>query len=113
MSYEEDDHEVINLSYKKLFKISVNLIEENDKINKRNLDLKDYLEFLEKSNEMLKFKIVNIRNSTRTRENCVLMKKEVTYLNETLSKFNKGKGNLDLILSIQSPSLNKTKLGFR
>lgn len=62
-SDKEDDHEVTKLSYKQLFKLSVKLIKENDNIKKRNLDLKDCLEFSEKkSNETLMFKTVNIRN---------------------------------------------------
>lgn len=52
--HEKDDHEVTKLSYKMLFKLSDNLIEENDKIKKCNLDLKDYLEFLEDIKETLK-----------------------------------------------------------
>lgn len=44
--YEEDDYEVTKLCYKQLFKISAKLIEENDKIKKYNLNLKEYLEFL-------------------------------------------------------------------
>lgn len=61
-SHKEDDYQVTNFSYTQLFKLSIKLIYENDKIKNHNLDLKDYLEFLEKSNEMLKFEISNIRN---------------------------------------------------
>lgn len=41
-SYEKDDYEVTKSSYKRLFKISAKLVEENDRIKKRNLDLKQH-----------------------------------------------------------------------
>lgn len=90
-----------------MFKLSSKLIEENDKIKKRNLDL------LEKRIEMRKYKIANIRNQTRTCKICVSMKKKVKDLHETISKFIKEKENLDLILSNQKPYLSKTGLGFK
>lgn len=61
------------------------------KIQKHNLDLKDYFEIMEKNNEELKFKIVNFRNSTITCETYVSMKKKIKILHETLSKFIKEK----------------------
>lgn len=88
-SHEKDDHEVTKLSYNKLFKLSAKSIEENDNIKKHNLDFKDYLEFLEKSNKMLKHETTNIRNSTGTCETSVSMKNEVKYLHDTLGKFTK------------------------
>lgn len=42
-SHKKDDYEVTKPSSKQLFKISNKLIEENDNINKHNLDLKEYL----------------------------------------------------------------------
>lgn len=45
--HKEDDHEVTKSSYKQLFQISAKLIEENDNIIKRNLDLKYHVEFLD------------------------------------------------------------------
>lgn len=77
VSYEDDNHELTKLSYKKLFKLSIELIKENDDIKNRNLDLKNHLEFLEKITEMLKYDITNTRNLVGTCETCVLMKKEV------------------------------------
>lgn len=43
--------------------------------------------------------MANLRNQARNCEGYVSMKNEVKDLHETLSKFNKGKENLDLILS--------------
>lgn len=43
----------------------------------------------------------------------VSVKKEVKELHETLSKFNNRKYNLNLILTNQRPSLNKTRLSFK
>lgn len=77
------------------------------RLKKHNLDL------LEKSIEMRKYKIANIRNQTRTYKICVSMKNKVKDLHETLSKFTKEKENLDLILSSQKPYLSKTELGFK
>lgn len=74
VSHEEDDPEVTMLSYKKLFKLSAKLIQENDNIKNHKLDLKDYIEFLEKSNDMIKHKIFNIKNLVVTCETCVSMK---------------------------------------
>lgn len=54
--------------------------------------------------------MTNIRNSIGTYETCVSLKKEVTDLHETLSKFTKGKENFDLIISSKMPSLNKNGL---
>lgn len=36
-------------SYKQLFKLNANIIEENDKIKEHNLYIKDYIESLENS----------------------------------------------------------------
>lgn len=58
MSHEEDDNEVTKLSYNQLFKLSTKIIYENDDIKKENLDLKDYLKFLEKNNETLKHELI-------------------------------------------------------
>lgn len=75
------------MSYNQLFKLNTKLIKENDKIKKCILDLKDYLKFLEKSNETLKYEKVNFRNQVNLCEACVSMKKKVKDLHETLSKF--------------------------
>lgn len=91
VSHREDDHEVTKISYKKVFKLSDKFIKENDKIKNLNLYLKDYLEFLEKSNATLKFEISNIRNSAGICKTSVSMKMEGADLHETLSKFTKGK----------------------
>lgn len=72
-----------------MFKSSANLIEKNNKVKKCNLDFKYYLEFLEKTNETLKYKTTNVRNQDGTCETCVSIKKEVKYLDEIL--INKGK----------------------
>lgn len=96
-----------------MFKLISKLIEENYRIKKRELELKYYLEFLKKSNEALKFKIDNIKNPVRTCKTCDYMKKEVTHLHESLSKFSKVKEKIDLILSSQMASLNKTGLWFK
>lgn len=66
-SHEEDEREVTKLSYKKFFKLSAKLIEENDNFKEHNIDLRYYLEFLEKSNETLKHEIANIRNLEHVR----------------------------------------------
>lgn len=55
--------------------------------------------------------MTNIRNSIGTCETCVSLKKEGTNLHEPLTKFIKGKENINLILSSQMPSLNKSRLG--
>lgn len=55
----------------------------------------------------------NIRNSIEVCETYVSLKKEVKYLCETLSKFTNGKENLELVLSSQRPSVNKSGLGFK
>lgn len=90
-SYKEDDCEVLNLSYKQLFKLNANLIEEHDKIENYNLYLKYYIEFLRNNNETLRYEMSNLRNQASKCETCVSMKKEVEDLQETLSKFTKGK----------------------
>lgn len=90
-SHEEDDCEVTTFSYKKLFKIKTKLIKEYDKIEKRHLDIKDYIEFLENNNEMLRYEMTNFKNQANKCETCVSMKKEVKFFHETLSNFTKGK----------------------
>lgn len=112
-SYEEDDCKVTKPSYKELFKISVKLVEENDRIKKHNLDLKESVKFLEERKKSLKLEITNLRNSRETCDTYVSFKKEVIDLHETLSKFTKGKENIDLILSSQKTCLNKNGLGFK
>lgn len=56
--------------------------------------------------------MANIRNQAGKCETIVSVKKDVKDLHVNLSKFTKGKENLDLILIYQTPSLNKTELGF-
>lgn len=74
-SQEEDDCEITSLSYKQLFlKLSSKFIEEHDKIEKRNLDLKYYIEFLNNTNETLRYKITNLLNQTSKYETCISMK---------------------------------------
>ena len=91
VSNEEDNFEVTTLSYKQLFKLSAKLIEEHDKIEKSNLDPKDYIEFLEHINETIWYEMPILRNQTNKCETCVSMKKELKDLHKTLSKFIIGK----------------------
>lgn len=88
---KQGDLETDQLSYKKLFKLNSTLIKEHDKIEKHNIEIKYYIKFLENSNETLKYEIINIRNQARTCETCLLMKRELKDLLETLGKFTKGK----------------------
>lgn len=60
-------------------------------LKKFNLDLKEYLSFIEEINKSLKLEIINFRNSSETCETCVYLKKEAIDLHEPLSKFTKGK----------------------
>lgn len=69
-----------------LFKLNSKLIKELDKVEKNNLVIKDYIEFLKNSNETLKYERANIINQTNKCETCVLMKKEVKYLYERKSR---------------------------
>lgn len=85
VSHKEDEHEVTNLSYKQLFK----LIKERDMIEKHNIDLKDYIDFLENSNVTLRYEMDTLKSQTSKCETCVSMKKEGKDLHETLSKFTK------------------------
>lgn len=57
--------------------------------------------------------MANIRSQTSKCEACVSIKKKGKCLHKTLSKFTKGRENLDSILSNQGPFLNKTRLGFK
>lgn len=50
-SYEEDDCKITKPSYKKLFNINTKLVEENNKLIKHNLDIKEYLCYLEEINK--------------------------------------------------------------
>lgn len=96
-----------------MFTLNSKLINEHGNIENHNADLKEFIEFLENSNETLKYQITNIRNHVETNDTCVSMKKkEVKDLHEIISKFTKGK-NLDLILSNQRHPLNKTRLQFK
>lgn len=88
------------------------LVEGKDKIKKGNLYFKEYVEFLEESNNLLKLETTNIRNFRETCETCVSLKREVTKLHKTLGKLTKEKENLDLILSSQRDYLNKSGIGF-
>lgn len=64
-------------------KTSAKLAEENNKIKKWNLDLKEYIKFVEESNKTLTIKVANIRNLRLTCETFVSLKKEVPYLYES------------------------------
>lgn len=81
-SDEEDDYEVTKPSYKQLFVISVKLVEENYRIKKCNLDLKEYLKFLEERNKKIKLEIINLRHSPETCETSISLTNEVTDLHE-------------------------------
>lgn len=45
-SHEEDGCVITILSQKQMFKLNAKLIQQHDKIEKFNLDIKDYIEFL-------------------------------------------------------------------
>lgn len=96
-----------------MLKMSAQLIKENDTLKEHNLVLKEYLNSLKEINKSFKIQINKIRNSRETCETCVPLKREVNDLHETLGNLNKGKENIDLILSSQGPSLNKDGLGFK
>lgn len=58
--YEEHDCKVTTLSSKQLFKLDANLIKKHDKMEKSNIELKEYIEFLENINEILGNEIAKI-----------------------------------------------------
>lgn len=85
---KEDDIEVISLTYDQIFKLSIDLSKQNNKIEKSIKYLEGYIEFLENSNKSFGEKIANIRNQylkLDNRETCGLLKNEVTSLHKTLS----------------------------
>lgn len=79
-------------------KLNVNLVKEHDKIEKHNVDLKYYIEFIKNNNETLIYEMTNLRNQASKCETCVSMKKEVKVLHEILSKIIKGKEKLYFII---------------
>lgn len=87
--HEEGHYEVTRLSYNKLLKLNVTLIKEDDKIEKVNINLKNYIEFQENSNEILRYELTSIRNQDSQCDTYVSMKNEVNDLHETLIKFTK------------------------
>lgn len=46
-TYEEDENKVTTLSYRKIFKLSLKLSKENDKLERNILDYKDHIDYLE------------------------------------------------------------------
>lgn len=50
---EEDDDNVTSLTYKQIIKLSIKLGKENEKLKRSNVELKDYIEFLENSCKFL------------------------------------------------------------
>lgn len=61
LHHEEDEYEVTKLSYNIFLKLKAKLIKKRDKIEMCNINLKEYIEYLENNNEILKDEIVNIR----------------------------------------------------
>lgn len=58
---KEDDIEVASLTHSQLFRLSVKLAKENEKLKKNNSDPKDYVEFLENNNTIFSEEITSIR----------------------------------------------------
>lgn len=107
---KEDYDKVSSLTYKKMFKLSVKLSKENEKLERSILELKDYINFKENSDKVLENEIVEIIRQSVKCETHVSWKNKVDNMHETLGKFTKGKENLDLILPNQRTSYNKNRL---
>lgn len=112
VSIEEDDCEVTTLTYKQLVKLNTKLIEERDKLKKNNLEIKEYIEFLENRNKPLGYEITDIRNKYKNYETHVSMKNKVKDLHETLSISTKRKESINFVLLNKRHAFNKNGIGF-
>lgn len=75
-------------------KLSVKLTKESEKLEKNNIGLKNYVDFLENRNKFLYEEISSIRNESLKSTKCdsrASFKIEVVNLHETLSKITKEK----------------------
>lgn len=84
-----------------MFRISSELVKENDKLRKRNIDLKEHVIILEESNKSFKIEKAKIRNPRETCETFVSLKKEVVDFHETLGKLTKEKKSLTLSYQVK------------
>lgn len=75
---EKDDDKVTSLTYKQIIKLSIKLGKKNEKLKRSNVELKDYIEFLENSCKFLgKNQLmleVNCQNPTKCEINILLQK---------------------------------------
>lgn len=113
---KENNIEVTSQTHNQMFKISVNLSKENEKLENIIIDLKDYVKFLENRSKILGEEISSIKreylNSNKC-NSCNSFKNEVTSLQETLGELTKGKDKLDIIMSSQKALFNKNWIGYK
>lgn len=77
--------------YAQLFRMSGQLVEENDKLREYTSGLKEYLRHLKEINYSFKIETIKLRNSKGECKQCESLIKEVSDLRETLGKFTQGK----------------------
>lgn len=61
-SYEEDTIQGVKPSYAQLFRMSGQLVEENDKLRERTIGLKESLRHLKEISNSFKIEITKLRN---------------------------------------------------
>lgn len=61
---KEDDIEVTSLTYDQIFKLNVKLIQDNEALEKRIIDIKEYIEFVENRNKFLVTKLLALGNES-------------------------------------------------
>lgn len=66
---EEDNSKVINLTNKQIFKLSVKFNKYNEKLERRIIDFKVYIEFLVSRNKIIGEEIANIKNQSLKSKN--------------------------------------------
>lgn len=66
---EEDNSKAINLTNKQMFKLSVKFNKYNEKLERRIIDFKEYIEFLVSRNKIIGEEIANIKNQSLKSKN--------------------------------------------
>lgn len=66
---EENNSKAINLTNKQMFKLSVKFNKYNEKLERRIIDFKEYIEFLVSRNKIIGEEIANIKNQSLKSKN--------------------------------------------
>lgn len=107
---------VTTLSNNQIYALSVRLCKENEELDKGNESYRNHMKSLEWENERLRDELNQLKRSDVKYdkcETCYCVTNEIEDFHETFSKLTTGRDDLDIVLSNQIASYNKSWLGYQ